>query len=44
MGLLLLGNSSSADKIFKAQLEGLLGDRATPWQWENDVLYQLADK
>ena len=44
VGLLLMGNSSNADKIFKALLERLLGDRATPWQWENYVPYQLAEK
>ena len=44
VGLLLLGNSSNADKIFKALLEQLLGDRATPWQWENYVPYQQAEK
>jgi CubicO group peptidase (beta-lactamase class C family) len=44
VGLLLLGNSSNADKIFKALLERLLGDRATPWQWENYVPYQLVEK
>ena len=44
VGLLLMGNSSNADKIFKALLERLLGDRATPWQWENYVPYQLANK
>ncbi len=44
VGLLLMGNSSNADKIFKALLERLLGDRATPWQWENYVPYQVAEK
>ena len=44
VGLLLLGNSSNADKIFKALLEQLLGDRATPWQWENYVPTQLVEK
>ena len=44
IGLLLMGNSSNADKIFKALLEKLLGDRATPWQWENYVPYQHAEK
>ena len=44
VGLLLLGNSSNADKIFKALLERLLGDKATPWQWENYVPYQVAEK
>ena len=44
VGLLLLGNSSNADKIFKALLERLLGDRATPWQWENYIPYQYVEK
>ncbi|GAB2846972.1 serine hydrolase domain-containing protein [Hymenobacter ruber] len=44
VGLLLMGNSSNADKTFKALLEQLLGDRATPWQWENYVPYQWAEK
>ncbi|MBO2010711.1 serine hydrolase domain-containing protein [Hymenobacter negativus] len=44
VGLLLMGNSSNADKIFKALLEKLLGDKATPWQWENYVPYQYAEK
>ncbi|MGY3088712.1 CubicO group peptidase (beta-lactamase class C family) [Hymenobacter sp. UYAg731] len=44
VGLLLLGNSSNADKIFKALLERLLGDRDTPWQWENYVPYQYVEK
>ncbi|GAB3850057.1 hypothetical protein GCM10028822_14930 [Hymenobacter terrigena] len=43
-GLLLMSNSSNADKIFKALLERLLGDRATPWQWEDYVPYQYAEK
>ncbi|MBF9220145.1 serine hydrolase domain-containing protein [Hymenobacter ruricola] len=37
--ILLLSNSSNADKIFKELLEKLLGDKATPWQWENYVPY-----
>ena len=44
IGLLLMGNSSNADKIFKPLLEKLLGDKATPWQWENYVPYQYAEK
>lgn len=44
VGLLLMSNSSNADKIFKALLEKLLGDKATPWQWENYVPYQYAEK
>ena len=38
-GLLLLGNSSNADKIYKELLARLLGDTSTPWQWENYVPY-----
>ncbi|GAA3998803.1 hypothetical protein GCM10022408_07140 [Hymenobacter fastidiosus] len=38
-GLLLMSNSSNADKIFRELLEKLLGDRTTPWQWENYVPY-----
>ncbi len=34
-GLLLLGNSSQADTIYMALLARLLGDTATPAQWEN---------
>ena len=44
VGLLLMCNSSNADKIFKALLEKLLGDKTTPWQWENYVPYQYAEK
>ena len=43
-GLLLMSNSSNADTIFKALLERLLGDTATPWQWENYVPYQHVGK
>ena len=43
-GLLLMSNSSNGDKIFKALLQRLLGDTATPWQWENYVPYQMAEK
>ncbi len=41
-GLLLMSNSSNADLIFKELLEKLLGDRTTPWQWENYVPYNAA--
>ena len=37
--ILLISNSSNADKIFKELLEKMLGDKATPWQWENYVPY-----
>ncbi|GAA3917934.1 hypothetical protein GCM10022406_00820 [Hymenobacter algoricola] len=37
--LLLLSNSSNADKLFRELLEKLLGDQTTPWQWENYVPY-----
>jgi len=42
--LLLLGNSSNADKLFRPLLVQLLGDTATPWQWENYVPYNYAEK
>lgn len=37
--ILLMSNSSNADKTFKELLEKLLGDKSTPWQWENYVPY-----
>lgn len=42
--ILLLSNSSNADKMFKELLEKLLGDRTTPWQWEGYVPYNPAAK
>ena len=38
--ILLLGNSSNADRIYMALLARLLGDTATPAQWENYAPYQ----
>jgi CubicO group peptidase (beta-lactamase class C family) len=43
-GLLLMSNSSNADAIFRELLQRLLGDTATPWQWEDYVPYQLLPK
>lgn len=40
-GLLLMSNSSNADRTFKLLLEKLLGDTTTPWQWENYLPYTL---
>ncbi|WP_210518642.1 serine hydrolase domain-containing protein [Hymenobacter terricola] len=37
--ILLMSNSSNAEHIFKELLEKLLGDKTTPWQWENYVPY-----
>lgn len=37
--ILLISNSFNTDKIFKELLEKMLGDKATPWQWENYVPY-----
>ncbi|RSK36205.1 serine hydrolase domain-containing protein [Hymenobacter metallilatus] len=42
--LLLLGNSSNADKIFRSLLVQLLGDQSTPWQWEGYVPYTYTEK
>ncbi|SMB90458.1 beta-lactamase [Hymenobacter roseosalivarius DSM 11622] len=41
-GLILMSNSSNADKLFKELLEKLLGDTFTPWQWENYVPYNYS--
>lgn len=35
--LVLMGNSSNADGMFKELLETLIGDRFTPWRWEDYV-------
>ncbi|UYZ63395.1 serine hydrolase domain-containing protein [Hymenobacter weizhouensis] len=43
-GLVLMGNSSNADGIFRALLARLLGDTDTPWQWEDYVPYQNLGK
>ena len=37
--LLLMSNSSNADKIFKELLAKLLDDQTTPWQWEGYIPY-----
>ncbi|SHI54872.1 CubicO group peptidase, beta-lactamase class C family [Hymenobacter daecheongensis DSM 21074] len=37
--LLLMSNSSNADKIFRELLAKLLGDQTTPWEWEDYVPY-----
>ncbi|WP_240731643.1 serine hydrolase domain-containing protein [Hymenobacter radiodurans] len=41
-GLVIMSNSSNADKLFKELLEKLLGDTFTPWQWENYVPYNYS--
>ena len=42
--LLLMGNSSNADGIYRELLRRLLGDTATPWQWEGYVPFQELGK
>ncbi|MBC6606720.1 beta-lactamase family protein [Hymenobacter sp. BT188] len=43
-GLVIMSNSSNADKLFKELLEKILGDTATPWRWENYVPYNYSGK
>jgi CubicO group peptidase (beta-lactamase class C family) len=37
--IVLMSNSSNGDGIFKAVLEKVIGDRFTPWYWENYIPY-----
>jgi CubicO group peptidase (beta-lactamase class C family)/transcriptional regulator with XRE-family HTH domain len=37
MGVLLLSNSDNAESIFKEVLEITIGDKYTPWEWENYI-------
>ena len=41
-GLVIMSNSSNADKLFKELLEKILGDTVTPWRWENYVPYNYS--
>ncbi len=38
-GILILSNSDNAESIFKELLETAIGDRFTPWYWENYIPY-----
>jgi len=37
MGVLLMSNSDNAESIFKELLEITIGDKYTPWEWENYI-------
>ena len=37
IGILILSNSDNAESIFKELLEISIGDRFTPWKWENYI-------
>lgn len=39
MGVLLMSNSDNGESVFKEILELSIGDRFTPWQWENYIPY-----
>jgi CubicO group peptidase (beta-lactamase class C family) len=39
MGIVILANSDNAESIFKELLEYAIGDRFTPWKWQNYIPY-----
>jgi D-alanyl-D-alanine-carboxypeptidase/D-alanyl-D-alanine-endopeptidase len=38
-GIIIMSNSDNAESIFKELLEVAIGDRFTPWYWENYIPY-----
>jgi D-alanyl-D-alanine-carboxypeptidase/D-alanyl-D-alanine-endopeptidase len=38
-GIIIMSNSDNAESIFKELLEITIGDRYTPWYWENYIPY-----
>lgn len=38
-GIIIMSNSDNAESIFKELLETAIGDRYTPWYWENYIPY-----
>lgn len=40
IAIVLMANSSNADKIYKELLEKIVGDKYTPWQWEGYIPYE----
>lgn len=42
IAIVLMANSSNADKIYKELLEKIVGDKYTPWQWEGYIPYEKA--
>lgn len=43
-GILIMSNSNNAEKIFKELLQVAIGDTYTPWEWENYIPYNFAQK
>ena len=39
LGIVILSNSDNAESIFKELLEYAIGDRFTPWKWQNYIPY-----
>ena len=39
IGIIIMSNSDNAESIFKELLETAIGDRFTPWYWENYIPY-----
>lgn len=39
LGIVILSNSDNAESIFKELLEYSIGDRFTPWKWQNYIPY-----
>jgi CubicO group peptidase (beta-lactamase class C family) len=42
IGVLIMTNSDNGESIFKELLEISIGDKFTPWQWENYLPFSLA--
>ena len=40
-GIIIMSNSDNAESIFKELLETAIGDRFTPWYWQNYIPYNL---
>ena len=41
IGVILMSNSDNAESIFKELLEITIGDKFTPWYWENYIPYNF---
>lgn len=41
-GIIIMSNSDNAESIFKELLETAIGDKFTPWYWENYIPYNVA--
>ncbi len=41
-GIIIMSNSDNAESIFKELLETAIGDKFTPWYWENYIPYDRA--